>query len=347
MDDDDDIPDLVDTSESIIDDRKVPLTIITGFLGSGKSTLLQNIAAQGSRRIAVILNEFGDSIDVEKSLAVQDGDQTYEEWLELGNGCLCCSVKDTGVAAIESLMEKKGKFDYILLETTGLADPCPIASMFWLDDALSSSIYLDGIVTVVDSGNILTQLKEDETAELQVSVADRIIVNKTDCASNLHEIQSSLSSINSVAPQFPSQYGKIDVSAILDLQAYSDVPELPDQLSKESDPHRHFSTTMITFSPLLAFDDSDLSFAALRLFLDAVSWKLAPFADSKMQIHRLKGLLVAKDGSQKAIQGVRETYDIIEPVTPSTSITGCKIVLIGKFLDVELLNSAFSTIMSL
>nr|KAF6331871.1 hypothetical protein mPipKuh1_008179 [Pipistrellus kuhlii] len=103
---------------------KIPVTIITGYLGAGKTTLLNYILTeQHSKRIAVILNEFGEGSAVEKSLAVSQGGELYEEWLELRNGCLCCSVKDNGLKAIENLMQKKGKFDYILLETTGLADP--------------------------------------------------------------------------------------------------------------------------------------------------------------------------------------------------------------------------------
>ncbi|GME82966.1 unnamed protein product [Ambrosiozyma monospora] len=130
-------------------DKKVPVTIITGYLGSGKSTLLNQIAKRGDRKLAVILNEFGDSIGIEKSLTVQDKENgSYEEWLDLGNGCLCCTVKDNGVTAIERLVAKKKGFDHILLETTGLADPAPIATMFWLDDALASNVYIDGVVTV-------------------------------------------------------------------------------------------------------------------------------------------------------------------------------------------------------
>uniref|UniRef100_A0A8D2H2H6 CobW/HypB/UreG nucleotide-binding domain-containing protein n=2 Tax=Urocitellus parryii TaxID=9999 RepID=A0A8D2H2H6_UROPR len=131
---------------------KIPVTIITGYLGAGKTTLLNYILTeQHSKKIAVILNEFGEGSAVEKSLAISQGGELYEEWLELGNGCLCCSVKDNGLRAIENLMQKKGKFDYILLETTGLADPGAVASMFWVDAELGSDIYLDGIITVVDS----------------------------------------------------------------------------------------------------------------------------------------------------------------------------------------------------
>ncbi|KAL9051299.1 MAG: hypothetical protein Q9162_006104 [Coniocarpon cinnabarinum] len=142
---------------------KVPITIVTGYLGSGKTTLMNYILnAQHGKKIAVILNEFGDSADIEKSFTVNKDGQQVEEWLELANGCICCSVKDSGVAAIEGLISRRGGFDYILLETTGLADPGNIAPLFWVDEGLGSSIYLDGVVTVVDAKNFLRSLNDKD-----------------------------------------------------------------------------------------------------------------------------------------------------------------------------------------
>ncbi|KNE61207.1 hypothetical protein, variant [Allomyces macrogynus ATCC 38327] len=111
------------------------------------------------KRIAVILNEFGDTQDLEQSLSVGEDGKQVEEWMELRNGCMCCSVKDLGVRAIEGLMQKRGKFEYILLETTGLADPEPIIGMFWMDEDLGADVYLDGVVTLVDTRNVARQLK--------------------------------------------------------------------------------------------------------------------------------------------------------------------------------------------
>uniref|UniRef100_A0A8C5K1R0 COBW domain-containing protein 3-like n=1 Tax=Jaculus jaculus TaxID=51337 RepID=A0A8C5K1R0_JACJA len=150
----------IDTKQRAEEDRpglgvKIPVTIIMGYLGTGKTALLNYILTeQHSKRIAVILNEFGEGSAVEKSLAVSQGGELYEEWLELRNGCLCCSVNwCNGLKAIENLMQKKGKFDYILLETTGLADP-------------GSDIYLDGIVTVVDSNYGVKHLTEEKPGGL-------------------------------------------------------------------------------------------------------------------------------------------------------------------------------------
>ncbi|NXE21538.1 CBWD1 protein, partial [Ardeotis kori] len=204
---DDDCPDLVPIDAGGVEEsesspsRKIPVTIITGYLGAGKTTLLNYILTeQHNKRIAVILNEFGEGIALEKSLAISQGGELYEEWLELRNGCLCCSVKDNGVKAIENLMQRRGKFDYILLETTGLADPGTVASMFWVDSELGSDIYLDGIVAVVDAKHGLQHLTEEKPdglvneASRQIALADLIIINKTDLVSEeeLNKVRTSV-----------------------------------------------------------------------------------------------------------------------------------------------------------
>jgi G3E family GTPase len=140
------------------------MTIVTGYLGSGKSTLLDYILkTQHGRRIAVIMNEFGDTSDIEsvtnnnkKAISIQEEEEAplVEEWLELNNGCLCCSVRDLGLNAIIQLMEKKGRFDQIVLETTGLADPSPIIQAFWNEPALNLDVALDAVVAVVDAAGI-------------------------------------------------------------------------------------------------------------------------------------------------------------------------------------------------
>nr|XP_028603929.1 COBW domain-containing protein 3 isoform X6 [Podarcis muralis] len=174
VEEEEDCPELIPIREQQIKDHagqdipyKIPVTIITGYLGAGKTTLLNYILTeQHNKRIAIILNEFGEGSALEKSLAVSQGGELYEEWLELRNGCLCCSVKDNGLKAIENLMQKKGKFDYILLETTGLADPGAVASMFWVDAELGSDIYLDGIISVVDAKYGLQHLLEEKPSGL-------------------------------------------------------------------------------------------------------------------------------------------------------------------------------------
>lgn len=130
----------------------VGVTVITGYLGAGKSTLVNHILSTESRRgkkIAVILNEFGEEVGVERAM-INEGEEgaLVEEWVELGNGCVCCTVKHSLVQALEQLVQRKDRLDHILLETTGLANPAPLASVLWLDDQLESSVRLDSIITV-------------------------------------------------------------------------------------------------------------------------------------------------------------------------------------------------------
>ena len=181
-------------------------------------------------------------MDIEKSLTVTQGGEEVQEWLELGNGCICCSVKDQGVNAIESLMERRGTFDYIILETSGLAEPGNLAPLFWVDDGLGSSIYLDGIVTLVDAKNIVLSLDEkpqggedhggrhETTAHLQISHADVVIINKCDTvtADQLTRVEARIRSINGLAKVQETSFGRVPrlEGLLLDLHAYDGVGSL-------------------------------------------------------------------------------------------------------------------------
>nr|XP_054949526.1 zinc-regulated GTPase metalloprotein activator 1A-like isoform X2 [Pan paniscus]XP_054953069.1 zinc-regulated GTPase metalloprotein activator 1A-like isoform X3 [Pan paniscus] len=215
-DEEEDCPELVpiETTQSEEEEKsglgaKIPVTIITGYLGAGKTTLLNYILTeQHSKRVTVILNEFGEGSVLEKSLAVSQGGELYEEWLELRNGCLCSSVKDNSLRAIENLMQKKGKFDYILLETTGLADPGAVASVFWVDAELGSDIYLDGIITIVDSKYGLKHLTEEKPDGL---------------------INEATRSINGLGQILETQRSRVDLSNVLDLHAFDSLSGIRDR----------------------------------------------------------------------------------------------------------------------
>ncbi|ETS82787.1 hypothetical protein PFICI_04663 [Pestalotiopsis fici W106-1] len=378
MDLDDDMPpELVETGQGVGEDTediqqkpvKVPITIVTGYLGAGKTTLLNYIlTAQHGKKIAVIMNEFGDSLDIEKSLTVNKGDEQVEEWLEVGNGCICCSVKDSGVNAIESLMEKKGAFDYILLETTGLADPGNLAPLFWVDDGLGSTIYLDGIVTLVDAKNILRSLDDPQgkieghehdghgplmtTAHVQISHADVIVINKSDLVDSeqLEQVKARIQAINGLA--------KIHVTAqsavpelegfLLDLHAYDQV----DKLDTAGKGHSHLDPTISTIAldlPLLTPEQLEM----LDGWLRSVLWEgqlpsAGPDQSTPLEIHRLKARLRITSGEVKIVQGVREIFEIFDAPTTSLSETAGspgKIVLIGRQLQAsELEQSVLSSI---
>jgi len=340
-DDNDECPDLVPVVPSANagdDGRKVPVTIITGYLGSGKTTLLNYVLAEEhGKKIAVILNEFGEGAIEEKSLSVGDSGQLYEEWLELRNGCLCCSVKDNGVKAIETLMEKKGKFDYILLETTGLADPAPVASIFWMDEELGSDIYLDGIVTVVDSKHGLENLREERPenaineAVKQVAVADVILLNKVDMVGegDRSAVRSEIRSINSSAPLVETVRSRIDLETVLDLHAYDGLARQPEKFTEED---HCIEATGVTTVTLRFVSVPEVPLSSVETFLQDLLWE-EKFVDSggnKTKILRLKGLVAAEDGKSYIIQGVHDTYDSYET---QQTCEGCTIVVIGKHLD--------------
>ncbi|KAE8732913.1 Beta glucosidase 40 [Hibiscus syriacus] len=146
----------------------VGVTVIIGYLRAGKSTLVNYILnAQHGKRIAVILNEFGEEIGVERAMINEgESDALVEEWVELANGCFCCTVKHSLVQPLEQLVQMKKRLDHILLETTGLANPAPLVSVLWLDDQLESSVKLDSIVTVVDAKNLHFQLNKHRDSSL-------------------------------------------------------------------------------------------------------------------------------------------------------------------------------------
>nr|XP_044989205.1 COBW domain-containing protein 2 isoform X3 [Jaculus jaculus] len=319
----------IDTKQRAEEDRpgpgvKIPVTIITGYLGAGKTTLLNYILTeQHSKRIAVILNEFGEGSAVEKSLAVSQGGELYEEWLELRNGCLCCSVKDNGLKAIENLMQKKGKFDYILLETTGLADPGAVASMFWVDAELGSDIYLDGIVTVVDSKYGIKHLTEEKPDGL---------------------INEATRSINGLGKILETQRSRVDLSNVLDLHAFDSLSGVSLQTKLQhvpAAPHLDQSIVTITFEvPGNAKEEN------LNVFIQNLLWEknVRNQDEHCMEVIRLKGLVSLRDKPQQVIvQGVHELYDLEETSVSwkdDTERTN-RLVLIGRNLDKDILKQLF------
>ncbi|GFZ10892.1 cobalamin biosynthesis CobW-like protein [Actinidia rufa] len=193
-----------DQRQDIVEAPPVGVTVITGYLGAGKSTLVNYVLnTQHGKRIAVILNEFGEEIGVERAMINEgDGGALVEEWVELANGCICCTVKHSLVQALEQLVQRKERLDHILLETTGLANPAPLASILWLDDQLESAVKLDSIVT------------------------DVVILNKVDLVSSedsesaLEELEKEIRNINSLANIIRSVRCQVDLSKILNCSAY-------------------------------------------------------------------------------------------------------------------------------
>lgn len=226
-----------------------PVTILSGFLGSGKSTLIQFIlkSPDHGKRIAVIENEFGggdEGLSVETIIASDGANQdSLSDLIELPNGCICCTVKDSLVVTLENLLKKRSNLDYIIIEASGMANPGPIASLFWLDEALESRLRLDGVVTLVDAYHVQRQLADTEEAAQQIAYADRILLNKIDLIDEEKEKQA-VESIRAIHPTVPirnTTFSQVpDLDWILDANCYdADRAKEVDMALSEIEQHDH------------------------------------------------------------------------------------------------------------
>ena len=199
--------------------NKVPVTILTGFLGSGKTTLLNRILSeQHGKRIAVIENEFGE-VGIDQALVIN----AEEEIFEMANGCICCTVRGDLIRVLGNLMKRRDKFDYVVVETTGLADPGPVAQTFFMDDEISSEFSLDGIITLVDTFHINQQLGRSDESTEQIAFADVIVLNKTDLVKDaeLDSLEARLRKMNKMAKFIRSEMANVPIDSVLDKSAFN------------------------------------------------------------------------------------------------------------------------------
>lgn len=197
---------------------KIPVTVLTGFLGSGKTTLLNRILTENhGQRIAVIENEFGE-IGVDQDLVIN----ADEEIFEMNNGCICCTVRGDLIRILGSLARRKDRFDRIVLETTGMADPGPVAQTFFVDDEIRDEFYLDGIITLVDARHITQHLDDSEEAQAQIAFADRIVLNKTDLvdSSTQRSLKNRLQGLNRMAEIMPAEMAAVALDKVLDVGGF-------------------------------------------------------------------------------------------------------------------------------
>jgi G3E family GTPase len=222
-----------------------PATILTGFLGAGKTTLLKRVLSEAhGQKIAVIENEFGEE-NIDNEILVAD---TTENIIQMSNGCICCTIRDDLRATLQDLAEKKRKgeldFDRVVIETTGLADPGPVAQTFFMDDEVAEQYLLDSILTLVDAKHAAQQLNDRQEARRQVGFADQIFISKADLVSaeELDALTHRLKHMNPRAPMRPVHFGEVELKEVFDLRGFNLNAKLdidPDFLKADDHDHDH------------------------------------------------------------------------------------------------------------
>lgn len=199
--------------------KPIPVTVLTGYLGAGKTTLLNRILTEAhGKKYAVIVNEFGE-IGIDNDLIVESDEEIYE----MNNGCVCCTVRGDLIRVVEGLMRRPGRFDAIIVETTGLADPVPVAQTFFMDDDVRAKTELDAVVALVDAKHLPLRLKDSREAEDQIAFADVVLLNKTDLVTpeELAKIEATVRAINPSARIHRTERSNIDLTKVLDQGAFN------------------------------------------------------------------------------------------------------------------------------
>ena len=278
---------------------QVPVTVLTGYLGAGKTTLLNRILTeQHGRKYAVVINEFGE-LGVDNDLVVD----TDEEVFEMNNGCICCTVRGDLIRIVGGLMKRRDKFDGIIIETTGLADPAPVAQTFFVDETVRAKTRLDAIVTVVDAKNLPARLADSAEAAGQIAFADVIVLNKTDLVTpdELDAVEAQIRKINKFATIHRAHRSDVPVTELLEQRAFDlnrVLEHTPDFLTEDAHEHNE--------------DIASMSFEVAEP-LDAEkfnAWIGALLAEKGGDMLRTKGILsYAGEDRQFAFQAVHMMAD--------------------------------------
>jgi G3E family GTPase len=311
---------------------KIPVTVLTGYLGAGKTTLLNRILTEPhGKRYAVIVNEFGE-IGIDNDLVVN----TDEEVFEMNNGCICCTVRGDLIRIMDGLMKRKGKFDAIIVETTGLADPAPVAQTFFMDQDVADAARLDAVVTVADAKWLSDRLKDAPEAKNQIAFADVIVLNKTDLVTpeELDAVEARIRAINPYAKLHRTQRAQVPIAEVLDRNAFDleRIIELEPNFLEEGHHHHH---------------DEDMQSISLRAG-EVDPEKFMPWISDLTQregpkILRCKGIVAFPDEPKRFVfQGVHMILDgdLQQDWKPGEARES-RVVFIGRELDADAIRSGF------
>jgi len=297
--------------------NKIPVTVLTGYLGAGKTTLLNRILSENhGKKYAVIVNEFGE-IGIDNDLIIG----ADEEVFEMNNGCVCCTVRGDLVRIIDGLMKRKGKFDAIILETTGLADPAPVAQTFFVDEDVRDKTALDAVVTVADAKWLSQRLKDAPEAKSQIAFADVIVLNKADLVSpgEMAEVEARIRGINPYAKLHRTERCQVALSDVLERGAFDldRILEIEPAFLEDDDHHHHHDHDHHHghdhdhhHHGLKHYHDEDMQSLALRTDKPLDPTKFMPWlqdlvAREGQKILRSKGILSFKgDDDRYVFQGV-------------------------------------------
>ena len=338
---------------------KVPVTVLTGYLGAGKTTLLNRILSEPhGKKYAVIVNEFGE-IGIDNDLVVG----ADEEVFEMNNGCVCCTVRGDLIRIIDGLMRRKGRFDAIIVETTGLADPAPVAQTFFVDDAVGQKAKLDAVVTVADAKWLSDRLKDAPEAKNQIAFADVILLNKTDLVSDdeLREVEACIRAINPYAKLHRTQRSNVPLDAVLGRNAFDldRILDIEPEFLETGDGHDHEHHDHghghdhdhdHHHGGLKHYHDEDMQSLSLRTDKPLSPDKFFPWmqklvAEDGPRILRCKGILSFKDDPDRfVLQGVHMILDgdHQRPWKPGEARES-RLVFIGRELPEEKIRQGFES----